>query len=103
LWSVPTVNQSCDKEGNLHLPEEVYQMGSGFPTLCPNLQPIYHHLRFLQSSRGRSRGPPSGRLASSLILYHCACTGNTPQVSFYNACRSVPAHEPRSNVISTYV
>jgi hypothetical protein len=25
------LNQSRDKEHNLHLPEEVYQMGSGFP------------------------------------------------------------------------
>jgi hypothetical protein len=31
LWSIPTVNQSCDKERNLHFLEEVYQMGSGFP------------------------------------------------------------------------
>ncbi len=30
---VPTVNQSRDKERNLHFLEEAYQMGSGLPRL----------------------------------------------------------------------
>jgi hypothetical protein len=30
LWSVPLVNLSRDKEHNLHLPDEVYQIRSGF-------------------------------------------------------------------------
>ena len=44
LWSVPTVNQSCDKERNLHFLEEVYQMGSGFPRR--RMVDSYHSRRF---------------------------------------------------------
>ncbi len=33
-WSIPTVDQSGDKDRNLHFSGEVYQMGSGFPQVC---------------------------------------------------------------------